>query len=61
MSSNNKNGEFPDGINISDKTVFVTGSTTYSFTQSWVEKDALRDILVGLIADDFKPQSEHMQ
>ncbi|MGI5986022.1 MAG: hypothetical protein GXY01_05585 [Clostridiales bacterium] len=37
----------------SEKITFKTGSTTYTFTQSWIENKALKDILVGLIADDY--------
>lgn len=31
----------------------VTGSSTYSFTPSWVQNESLKDILAGLIADDL--------
>ncbi|MEA4895760.1 MAG: hypothetical protein VB064_10930 [Oscillospiraceae bacterium] len=34
-------------------TTIKTGKSTYTFTQSWVENEALKDILVGLIADDY--------
>ena len=36
-----------------DKTTFNTGVSKYSFTQAWVENQSLKDILVGLIADDY--------
>ena len=36
-----------------DKTTIKTGNSSYTFTQSWVENEALKDILVGLVADDF--------
>ena len=45
-----------DALDSSDRTVIKTGSSTYSFTNSWVENDALKDILVGLIADDYNKQ-----
>lgn len=31
----------------------VTGSSTYSFTNSWVENEALKGVLAGLIAEDL--------
>lgn len=37
-----------------ERTVINTGKTKYSFTDSWVENDALKDILVGMISDDLK-------
>lgn len=40
-----------------DKTTIKTGSTSYTFTQSWIENEALKDILVGLIADDYNMNS----
>ncbi len=42
-----------EAIDSPDRTVIKTGASTYTFTQSWVENEALRDILVGLIADDY--------
>jgi len=45
-----------DFLDSSDRTVIKTGSSTYSFTNSWVENDALKDILVGLIVDDLNKQ-----
>ncbi len=41
-------------IDSSDKIVFDTGISTYKFTKSWIENEALKDILVDLIADDYK-------
>ncbi len=39
------------------KTTIITGASSYSFTPSWLENQALKDILVGLIADDYhKPE-----
>lgn len=40
-------------INSEEKITFKTPKTTYSFSQSWIENEALKDILVDLIADDF--------
>lgn len=45
--------------NIPDKITIKTGKSTYSFTQSWVENSALKDILVGLIADDYNSQQNN--
>lgn len=45
---NNENHQ--DG---SDMIVFKTPSSTYRFTPSWTENAGLKDILVGLIADDL--------
>lgn len=45
-----------EAINPSDRTTIKTKSTTYSFTKSWIENEALKDILVGLIADDYNKQ-----
>ncbi len=39
-----------------EKTTIKTGSSSYTFTQSWIENEALKDILVGLIADDYNNQ-----
>ena len=39
-----------------DKTTIKTGISSYTFTQSWIENEALKDILVGLIADDYNNQ-----
>ena len=39
-----------------DKITIKTPSSTYSFTQSWVENEELNGILVGLIADDLNRQ-----
>jgi hypothetical protein len=36
-----------------ERITFKTGSSTYSFSQAWVENKALNDILVGLIVDDY--------
>lgn len=44
----------------SDKIVYNTGISTYKFTKSWVENDALKDLLVDLIADDYKQQQFRM-
>ncbi len=43
-------------IDPSEKIKINTGRTTYSFTQDWVENEALKDVLVGLIADDLNKQ-----
>ena len=45
--------EIPKSI---DKTTIKTGSSSYTFSQDWIENEALKDILVGLIADDYKIQ-----
>lgn len=51
------NAEVEKGKIVSfDKTTIKTGSSSYTFTQSWIENDALKDILVGLIADDYNRQ-----
>ena len=50
--SNNEDREKEAFIS-DDKITIKTGSSTYSFTQSWVENDALKDILAGLVADDL--------
>lgn len=34
-------------------TTIKTGVSSYSFSPSWLENQALKDILVGLIADDY--------
>ncbi|NLW65042.1 MAG: hypothetical protein GXY26_02265 [Clostridiales bacterium] len=52
----NDNQDKEEETNPIDKIVFRTPSSTYSFTQSWVENKALNDILVGLIADDLTKQ-----
>lgn len=51
-----QNGNKNNQVNSSDKITFKTGNSTYSFTKSWVENDALKDILVGLIVDDYNKQ-----
>jgi hypothetical protein len=39
------------------KTTIKTGVSSYSFSPSWLENQALKDILVGMIADDYhKPE-----
>lgn len=43
-------------IDATEKIKINTGKTTYSFTQDWVENEALKDVLVGLIADDLNKQ-----
>ena len=45
--------DMPDSI---ERVVIKTGSSTYSFTESWVQNDALKDILVGLIVEDYNKQ-----
>lgn len=42
-----------DILNTTDKITFKTPKTTYSFTKSWVENEALKDILVDLIVEDL--------
>jgi hypothetical protein len=48
--SKESNLEIPD---ISDKITFKTPKTTYSFSQSWLDNEALKGILVDLIVDDL--------
>lgn len=36
-----------------EKMTFNTGVSKYSFTQAWLENQALKDILVDLIAEDY--------
>lgn len=45
-----RDGNVQDGA---DMIVFKTPSSTYRFTPSWTENVGLKDILVGLIADDL--------
>ena len=40
-------------MNSSERIIIKTGSTTYNFSQSWVENKALKDILVDLIAEEL--------
>jgi len=42
-----------EAVGPSEKTTINTGISTYSFTQSWIENPSLKDILVGLIAEDY--------
>jgi hypothetical protein len=56
MNIDNNSGEKKEIGKSFDKTTIKTGSSTYTFTQSWIENDALKDILVGLIADDYNNQ-----
>jgi len=35
-----------------------TGKASYSFTQSWVENKALKDILVDMIAEDYNSRQD---
>lgn len=37
-----------------ETTVIKTPRSSYRFTSSWLEHDGLKDILVGLVSDDFK-------
>jgi len=37
----------------SERIIIKTGSTTYNFSQSWIENKALKDILVDLIAEEL--------
>lgn len=57
MSSYNDEKMKKEAENTPDNIKIKTPSTTYSFTQSWVENKALNDILVDLIADDFSKQN----
>lgn len=36
-----------------DRIVINTGSSKYSFSQSWLENDGLKSVLVGLVSDDL--------
>lgn len=51
--NDNKENKFKEPYEI---TKIKTESGSYSFTQSWVENEALKDILVGLVADDLNRQ-----
>jgi len=42
-----------ESVNPYEKITINTGISKYSFTQSWIENPSLKDILVGLIADDY--------
>ena len=54
MSSSDSESTKNDKLKPIDKTTIKTGQSTYSFSQAWVENEALKDILAGLVADDFK-------
>lgn len=56
MKNYDTNEAKKESINSYDNMKIKTGSATYSFTQSWVENEALKDILVGLIAEDLNKQ-----
>ena len=58
---NDENNRAKNEIGLSDKIQFKTGSSTYSFTQQWIENEALKDILVGLIANDYNKQNNDKQ
>ena len=47
------NGIGKDAVSPSEKITIDTGVSKYSFTQSWIDNPALKDILVGLVADDY--------
>ena len=40
-------------MNNSERIIIKTGSSTYNFSQSWIDNKALKDILVDLIADEL--------
>jgi len=52
MNSDNKEPK-SEIMDTSDKITFKTPKTTYSFSKSWIENEALKDILVDLIVEDL--------
>lgn len=54
MKSNDSEKTNNEGNTQPERVVIKTGKSTYAYTKSWVENDALKDILVGLVAEDFK-------
>ena len=56
MTSDDYTEEKKEIVKSIDKTTIKTGSSSYTFSQAWIENEALKDILVGLIADDYKIQ-----
>ncbi len=60
MKNDNNDEESRVVLDPAENTVIKTGRSTYRFNQSWIENEALKDILVGLIADDYLHQ-DNMQ
>ncbi len=56
MNINDKAEADKGKIESLEKTTIKTGNSSYTFTQSWIENEALKDILVGLISDDYSNQ-----
>jgi hypothetical protein len=54
MENNIGNVPKKEPVDAPERITFKTGSSSYSFSQAWVENSALKDILVGLIVDDYR-------